>query len=112
MGGTKLSEAGQVGVNPSPSAFGPRPGWAYEEMSDGSYVGWPSDNVPTVVPNHIDGPLVRFRNGELHWLTWWERIMFAVGLLNALTLERKYRPHLAEIAGRAALSQQNNGKEG
>jgi len=71
-----------------------RPGWVYEEY-DGSYVGYRSDAVPEIRWKHIDGPLLVFRNGELHWLTLWERFRYWMGLEDVYSLERKHRPRLS-----------------
>ncbi len=52
--------------------------------------------LPFIIPNHIDGPLLHFRDGQLHWLTLWERFWFWCGKTDAYKLEYKYRPELAE----------------
>lgn len=57
-------------------------------------VGYPISARPSIQPNHIDGPMLVFRDGQLHWLTIWERIQFALGLTDAEKLERKRRPNL------------------
>jgi len=75
-----------------------RDGWIYEEFG-GGYVGYREDARPDIVWKHIDGPLLYFRNGELHWLTWRERFRCWMGWDDALTLEAKYRPHLARVGG-------------
>lgn len=79
---------------PNPS----RPGSLCEPSPGGGYHGWPSDSRPTIKWNHIDGPMLRFRNGEIHWLTWQERFRCWMGWEDALSLERKHRPHLAKAA--------------
>ncbi len=77
---------------PDPS----RPGWLVEQSADGSsLVGWPAESKPVILANHVDGPLCTFRNGEMHWLTLWERVLFAFGRVDSLSIERKYRPHLS-----------------
>jgi hypothetical protein len=63
-------------------------------------VSWPKSNRPSIVPNHIDGPLLTFRDGQMHWLTPWERIQFFFGLTDAEKLERKRRPNLTRLYGR------------
>jgi hypothetical protein len=74
-----------------------RDGWIYEEHG-GGYVGYREDARPDIVWNHIDGPLLYFRNGELHWLTLWERLRHWMGLEDVYSLERKHRPHLPQGA--------------
>jgi hypothetical protein len=56
-------------------------------------VGFPATNRPSLMMNHIDGPLLTFRDGQMHWLTIGERIMVALGLTDAEKLERKLRPN-------------------
>lgn len=57
-------------------------------------IGFPIDSKPSIQPNHIDGPLLVFRDGQLHWLTLWERLQFAFGLTDAEKIERARRPNL------------------
>lgn len=57
-------------------------------------------NQPHIVAKHIDGPMLIFRDGQLHWLTSWERILFALGLTNAEKIERKRRPRLVQLIER------------
>lgn len=45
----------------------------------------------------IDGPMLVCRNGEVMFLTLWERWLFWWGRTDALQLERKHRP-LLELA--------------
>jgi hypothetical protein len=63
-------------------------------------VGFPIDSRPSIQPNHIDGPLLTFRDGQMHWLTPWERVLFALGMTDAEKLERKRRPNLMITAPR------------
>lgn len=74
-----------------------RDGWLSEQAPGGGYISWPADNMPDINFNHIDGPLLTMRNGELHWLTLWERIQCALGRTDPLKLEQKYRPHLSDV---------------
>jgi hypothetical protein len=53
-------------------------------------IGWPLSAVPIVVYEHIDGPYLRCRDGQMHWLTLWERLLLALGLTNAAMLEAKH----------------------
>ena len=73
-------------------------GYVYEGSPERGYVGWPASAQPHIKANHIDGPMVTFRNGEMHWLTLWERILFRLGRVDAHSLERKYRPHLLDLS--------------
>ena len=72
-----------------------RPGFRYANVP-GGIVGWPDCSRPTINVNHIDGPVLWMRNGEMHWLTLWERLLLWLGKTDALALERKHRPHLSE----------------
>lgn len=68
-----------------------------ESAARGMITG-PGYNPPSIVANHIDGPLLYFSDGQLHWLTLWERALFAFGLTDATRLQKKLRPRLsAEI---------------
>lgn len=64
----------------------------YIEVADGVSVEFNPDDVPSIQWNHIDGPLLHLRSGELHWLTWWERVRVWLGYENEFTLEKKYAP--------------------
>jgi hypothetical protein len=74
-----------------------RPGWIYEEAPGGGYYGYQASARPDIQWNHIDGPLLHFRNGELHWLTWRERFRCWMGWDDAETLEAKHRPNLIPV---------------
>jgi len=65
-------------------------GW----VSSSFGVGFPISNRPSLKMKHIDGPLLTFRDGQMHWLTLWERLMVRLGIHNAETLEWKLRPNL------------------
>lgn len=58
---------------------------------------FPRTARPEIRPNHIDGPLLVFRDGQLHWLTYWERLLVALGQADAESLERKHRPNLMKL---------------
>lgn len=73
-----------------------REDWECEDAPSGGFIGWPKDSRPSIQAHHIDGPLLHFRNGELHWLTPWERVLLWFGKTDAYALECKHRPHLAE----------------
>lgn len=63
-------------------------------------VSFPNDSRPGINPRHIDGPLLWFSDGQLHWLTLWERIQYALGFTDAEKLERKHRPNLVRLLQR------------
>lgn len=52
---------------------------------------------PVINAKHIDGPVLYFRDGQMHWLTLWERFLFAIGLTDADAIERKRRPKLVAM---------------
>lgn len=60
----------------------------------GPGVSFSRDARPSIYPNHVDGPLLTFRDGQMHWLTLGERLLFALGLVTAESLEKKLRPNL------------------
>lgn len=64
----------------------------YIEVSHGVAVEFNPDSVPSIQWNHIDGPLLHMRSGEIHWLTIWERLRMWLAMDNEYTLERKHSP--------------------
>lgn len=72
-----------------------RAGWLRQRAPGGGYIGWPESSRPCIQPNHVDGPYVIFRNGEIQWLTFWERFLLWRGRIDAEALEYKYRPELS-----------------
>lgn len=52
---------------------------------------------PHINRRHIDGPLLSFRDGQLHWLTLWERLLLVLGFTDAERLELKLRPNLMKV---------------
>lgn len=68
-----------------------RPGYVYNAHG----IGYPASSRPEIVWKHIDGPLLHYRDGQLHWLTLWERLRCWLGLDDALSLEAKRRPELS-----------------
>jgi hypothetical protein len=46
---------------------------------------------PSIKANHIDGPMLVFSDGQMHWLTPWERLLFALRWTDAEKLQRKRR---------------------
>jgi hypothetical protein len=52
------------------------------------------NNNPGFVPHYIDGPMVYSSDGQMHWLTLWERIQWRLGLTDAEKLQPKLRPRL------------------
>lgn len=57
-------------------------------------VSYPLSARPSLNMRHIDGPMIYFRDGQMHWLTLLERIAVHLGWDDAETLERKHRPDL------------------
>ncbi len=55
--------------------------------------------APGLQPNHADGPLLYFSDGQLHWLNLWERLKLALGLTDAELLQWKRRPNLSKAFG-------------
>jgi hypothetical protein len=55
---------------------------------------YPVTSRPYIVRHHVDGPVVCFRDGQMHWLTLWERLMLCLKLTDARKIERKRRPNL------------------
>jgi hypothetical protein len=77
-----------------------------QTYSDGPHpgVGFHMSARPSIRLNHIDGPLLTFRDGQMHWLTLWERLLLRFGQTDAETLERKRRPYLMRVIERARSS--------
>ena len=67
-----------------------RPDYRYNEHS----VGYHKDARPYIKPKHIDGPLLVYRDGQMHWLTLAERFRLWMGWEDAETIEAKRRPDL------------------
>lgn len=53
-------------------------------------ISYPKDSRPHINRHHIDGPLLCLRDGRMHWLTLWERLLLALNKTDALALERKH----------------------
>lgn len=85
----------------TPQPHPTRPGWVCVPAPGGGFIGWQGGGRPSIQPHHIDGPLLAFSDGQLHWLTLWERFLFALGLADAERLERKRRPNLLRAPPRA-----------
>ncbi len=69
-----------------------------DHLSSG--VSFPAEAKPCILVNHIDGPLLIFRDGQMHWLTLWERFQFWLGFTDAEKLEKKRRPNLTHFRER------------
>ena len=67
-----------------------REGWETYAMGDCGYVSFPKESQPDIKWKHIDGPMLSCRDGTIHWLTYWERFCFFVGLINIEQLDAKY----------------------
>lgn len=49
---------------------------------------------PSINFNHIDGPYIHFSDGQIHFLTIWERFLVWIVIHDAASLQRKLRPML------------------
>lgn len=63
-----------------------RSGWIYNDYG----VGYPEAAETFIQWEHVDGPLMYLRNGQLHWLTWRERLGLWFGLTDVASIEMKY----------------------
>ena len=66
-----------------------------DEIAPG--VGFERTAKPSLNMDHIDGPVITFSDGQMHWLTWRERIAVALGFADANSLQIKLRPKLTVI---------------
>lgn len=48
---------------------------------------------PHIKRNHVDGPMLSLRDGRVHFLSFWERLLLALNKTDALALERKHWGH-------------------
>jgi hypothetical protein len=51
-------------------------------------------SAPSIMTGHIDGPVLTYSDGQMHWLTWRERIAVAVGMASARSIQAKRRPDI------------------
>ena len=56
---------------------------------------FPIEAEPSINWNHVDGPVLFFSDGQMHWLTWIERLQVWLLLEEADSLQKKLRPFLA-----------------
>lgn len=49
---------------------------------------------PRIQWEHVDGPVLIYSDGQLHWLTWREKIACLFAFTDAETLQKKHRPEL------------------
>lgn len=62
---------------------------------DGSYsMTYCELTPPEIQWNHIDGPLLHLCDGQLHWLTWMERIKLRLGLITVNDLDPVWMDYL------------------
>lgn len=68
-------------------------------FTDAPYPGvsFPADAQPGLNMKHIDGPMLYFSDGQMHWLTIGERLLVALGIEDAQSLQRKLRPNLTTL---------------
>ncbi|MGY4222711.1 hypothetical protein ACVMIH_000072 [Bradyrhizobium sp. USDA 4503] len=64
-----------------------RAGYVYDRNG----VGTPLSAQPSINWKHVDGPLLYCSDGQLHWLTWSERIRLFFGLadIHDIDFERR-----------------------
>ncbi len=68
-----------------------RPGYIYQRSGTG-WVGYQADFRPAkIIWKHVDGPLLCLTNGQLHWLTYWERIQLFFGWIDIHELDMKHQ---------------------
>jgi hypothetical protein len=60
----------------------------------------PKGTKPNIIAYYIDGPVLFFRDGKMHRLNTWERLLLYFGWTDADKLETKLRPHLAWLLER------------
>ena len=53
-------------------------------------ISYPNDARPHIQVNHIDGPMLTMRDGRIHWLSLWERLLLVLRRTDAYKLERKH----------------------
>lgn len=53
-------------------------------------ISYQIDSRPHIKRHHVDGPVLCLRDGRMHWLTLWERLLLALNKTDALALERKH----------------------
>lgn len=68
-----------------------RAGYIYNQHG----VGYPADARPYVKWKHVDGPLLVYSDGQMHWLTLWERVRCWLGKDDAESIQAKRRPDLS-----------------
>lgn len=75
-----------------------RAGYIYRKTA-GGFVGYPATFQPATINwKHIDGPLMHLSNGQLHWLTYWERIQLLFGSIDIHELDMKLQRSPQETA--------------
>lgn len=63
-----------------------RPGYIYR-----GNVGYPVGTQPKINWKHIDGPLLYTSDGQLHWLTWRERLRLFFDLADIHDIDFEHR---------------------
>lgn len=76
-------------------------------MSDDYWLAWTREDgitrnlrvgrtwtPPYINTSHVDGPVLTYSNGQMHWLTFWERVALALGWTSAARIQEKRRPDL------------------
>jgi hypothetical protein len=57
-------------------------------------IGYHKDARPYIKWEHIDGPLLVYSDGQMHWLTLWERFRCWLGKDDAESIQAKRRDDL------------------
>jgi hypothetical protein len=71
-----------------------RPGWTYTSAPCG-LIGHQQNFQPAEINwKHIDGPLLYMTNGQLHWLSYWERLQLFFGWTDVHELDLKHQRRL------------------
>lgn len=76
-----------------------QPDYNYIQHGKDTWFGYHKDSKPFIQYKHIDGPVLFYRDGQLHWLTIIERVRCWLKLDDAYSIERKRRPELGDLNG-------------
>jgi hypothetical protein len=60
--------------------------------ADTGQVSYSADSVSEIQFNHIDGPVLHHKSGQMTWLSWWDRFQLHFGMITIADLEKKYYP--------------------
>lgn len=58
------------------------------------HITYPANaSLPYINMRHIDGPFIYMRNGNIKWLSIWDRVLLFFGFTDKYKLEDKYFFH-------------------